>query len=143
VIFALDTDIFTLLVQGHERVTARHARIVTSGNDEVTIPVVVRSEVLTGRFEAIKKAADGANLLLVNNRLVRTETAISSYRVLPITHVVAGSFDRLRANKKLKKIGRADLLIACIALANDATLVTRNTKDFANIPGLKVENWAD
>jgi tRNA(fMet)-specific endonuclease VapC len=143
VIFALDTDIFSLLVQGHQRVTARHARIITGGNDEVTIPVVVRSEVLTGRFEAIRKAADGASLLLVYNRLVRTETAFSSYRVLPITHSVADNFDRLRTNKKLKKIGRADLLIACIALAHDAILVTRNTKDFANIPRLRVENWAD
>lgn len=36
-----------------------------------------------------------------------------------------------------------DLRIACIALAHDATLVTRNTKDFAHVPNLKVENWAD
>ncbi len=37
----------------------------------------------------------------------------------------------------------ADLLIACIVLAHNATLVTRNTKDFANIPGLKQGNWAN
>ncbi len=52
-------------------------------------------------------------------------------------------FDRLRVNKRLKKMGRPDLLIACFALAHKATLVTRNTKDFANVPGLKLENWAD
>ena len=38
---------------------------------------------------------------------------------------------------------RGDLLTACIALAHDATLVTRNTRDFAVVPGLKIENWAD
>jgi tRNA(fMet)-specific endonuclease VapC len=39
--------------------------------------------------------------------------------------------------------GRGDLLIASIALAFQAILVTRNTKDFQRIGGLRVENWAD
>lgn len=52
-------------------------------------------------------------------------------------------FDQLRTNKKLKKPNLKDLLIACIALAHDATLVTRNTKDFQPIPNLKLINWAD
>lgn len=36
-----------------------------------------------------------------------------------------------------------DLRIACIALAHDATLLTRNTVDFAQVPALRVENWLD
>jgi tRNA(fMet)-specific endonuclease VapC len=43
----------------------------------------------------------------------------------------------------LKKLGRADLLIASIALAHGATLVTRNLRHFHQIPGLYTENWAD
>jgi tRNA(fMet)-specific endonuclease VapC len=52
-------------------------------------------------------------------------------------------FDRLRQNKRLKKIGRGDLLIACIALAHRATLITRNQRDFRQVPGLQLDNWAD
>jgi len=63
--------------------------------------------------------------------------------VLPIDEPAASEFDHLRRNKKLKKIGRADLLIAAIALAYRATLVTRNLKDFRQVPGLRIENWAD
>ena len=63
--------------------------------------------------------------------------------ILPFDEAAGAEFDRLRQNKKLKKIGRGDLLIASIALANKATLVTRNTKDFGKVPGLKIENWAD
>ena len=63
--------------------------------------------------------------------------------ILSLLFHVASEFDRLRQSRKLKKIGRADLLIAAITLANRATLVSRNLKDFRQVPGLQVENWAD
>ena len=51
----------------------------------------------------------------------------------------------LRAN--LEKQGRtlslADMEIAAIAMANDFTLITGNTKHFARINGLKLENWLE
>jgi tRNA(fMet)-specific endonuclease VapC len=43
----------------------------------------------------------------------------------------------------MNKIGRADLLIASIAMAHRATLVTRNVRYFAQISGLVVVNWID
>jgi hypothetical protein len=38
-------------------------------------------------------------------------------------------------------IGSNDLLIAAIALSNDLTLVTHNTREFGRINGLKYEDW--
>lgn len=35
-----------------------------------------------------------------------------------------------------------DLLIAAQALVADRTLVTNNTKDFARVPGLALEDWS-
>ncbi len=35
------------------------------------------------------------------------------------------------------------LRIASITLAHDATLLTRNSVDFAQVPGLRFENWLD
>ncbi len=52
--------------------------------------------------------------------------------------VVDGSIPRTS-----RKIGRAELLIASIALFRHATLVTRNLQHFQLIPGLRVENWAN
>ena len=40
-------------------------------------------------------------------------------------------------------IGANDLWIACHALAEDATLVTHNTREFERVAGLKLENWVD
>lgn len=34
------------------------------------------------------------------------------------------------------------LKIAAIALANNATLLSKNLRDFSKVPGLKVEDWS-
>jgi predicted nucleic acid-binding protein len=47
---------------------------------------------------------------------------------VPFDETAATQFDRLRANKAYRKIGRADLLITNIVQANRATLVTRNVR---------------
>ena len=135
----LDTDIFTLLVAAHERVVGRFRETA----DEVVISVVTRIEVLQGRFAGIMKAADGEEGARAQARLNKAERDLSPFRVLPFTETTAAVFDRLRANKRLKKVGLADLLIASITLANGAPLVTRNEKHFKLVPGLTNQNWAD
>jgi tRNA(fMet)-specific endonuclease VapC len=89
------------------------------------------------------KAKDGDELLRAQSWLVQSEELINDMPVLPFDVPAAAQFDKLRQQKKLKKIGRADLLISSIALANQATLVTRNLKHFQSVPNLKIENWAD
>jgi tRNA(fMet)-specific endonuclease VapC len=38
-------------------------------------------------------------------------------------------------------IGPYDLQIAAIAIANDLTVVTNNTREFERVPGIKLEDW--
>jgi tRNA(fMet)-specific endonuclease VapC len=40
-------------------------------------------------------------------------------------------------------IGANDLWIGCHALAQDATLVTNNTREFERLQGLRLENWVE
>jgi tRNA(fMet)-specific endonuclease VapC len=137
--FVLDTDTFTHLLHGHERVTLRGSQVT----EEVVLTAVIRIEVLQGRFASVLKAEDAEQLLLAQQRLAQSERQLASFAVLPIDAAAAAAFDRLLGTKGLKKIGRGDLLIASIALGNKATVVTRNLKDFQKVPGLQVENWAD
>jgi tRNA(fMet)-specific endonuclease VapC len=135
----LDTDTFAFLLAEHPRVAARF-RATT---DMVAITVITRIETLQGRFAFVLKASDSEQLLRAQELLRRTEDDLARFPIIPLDAAAAAAFEQLRQNKKLKKIGRADLLIAAIALANRATLVTRNLKHFQLVPGLQVENWMD
>jgi len=135
----LDTDALTFLAANHPGIKGRLAQVAES----VAITVVTRIEVLQGRFSFLLKAADGEELQRAQAVLERADRFLASFQILPVTQAAADVFDTLRENKKLKKIGRADLLIACIVLAEKARLVTRNLKHFSLVPGLTAENWID
>jgi len=138
--YLLDTDTLTFAHRGHVGVAARIREV---GQANVATTVVSAVEVLRGRHEYLLKASDGNQLLLAQRLLDVTQALLRELEIIGIDSAAAAEFDRLRQNKKLKKIGRGDLLIASLALAHRATLVTRNLRDFQQIPGLRVENWAD
>jgi tRNA(fMet)-specific endonuclease VapC len=135
----LDTDMLTLLFQGHARVKSR----VRAAEPDVATTIISWIEVMQGRFDAILKAADAEQLERAHQRLRDSARQLSTLTIVPIDSSAAKQFQELRKNKKLKKIGRGDLLIASIALAHKARLATRNLRDFKQVPGLHAENWAD
>lgn len=139
--YLLDSDTLTLGQYGRRGVTRRIDAVRPP--DLVGVPDITRAEVLRGRVEAVLKSADGAAALRAVEGLRASETFLARFPLVPFDAAAAAHLDRLRAGKRTWKGGHADLLIACVALAHDASLVTRNTRDFAGIPGLKVENWAD
>jgi tRNA(fMet)-specific endonuclease VapC len=136
---ALDTDTYTLHQRGHARVMERCLTAV----EVPGITLVTQIEVLRGRHEALFKAEDGARLLHAQQVLLLTLQHLAQFPVFRFDPAAAALFDRLRQTRNLKRIDRSDLLIASIVLANRATLITRNLKDFRKIPGLQIENWAD
>jgi predicted nucleic acid-binding protein len=63
--------------------------------------------------------------------------------VLPFDLESAKVFGRIKASLESRGLPRSepDLRIAAIALQHGLILVTGNGRHFADIPGLKVENW--
>jgi predicted nucleic acid-binding protein len=89
------------------------------------------------------KAADAEQLRRAVEWLGLSEAYLNQRRLLPLDEPALTQFEALQRNKKLRKIGPPDLLIASIVLAYRARLVTRNLRDFRLVPGLAVENWID
>jgi len=136
----LDTDTLTHLHAGNPNVIERLRAVE---DPEVGITIITKAEVLRGRIDYLLKAETRTNLLKAQELLFRTEELLQKLLIIPISQSAADEFERLRAVSKLRKIGQADLLIASISLANRATLVTRNTRHFKQIPGVRVVNWVD
>src|SRR5262249_47942682 len=122
----LDTDTFSLLFGGHPKVSERLA----AAADTVAITIATRVEALEGRLAFLTGAANGEELRRAQQWFQRTEADLARLPTVLFDAAAVAEFDRLLGTKGLKKIGRGDLMIASIALANKATLVTRNLKDF-------------
>ena len=135
----LDTDTLTHLHAGHPRVIKRLQEV---DDPDICTTIITKIELLRGRFEFLLKA-DSNKFLKAQQLLIRTEDLLSQINILLLDESTIDQFELLRNNRKLRKIGRADLLIASISLAHRATLVTRNLRHFKNIPGLRVVNWVD
>ena len=65
--------------------------------------------------------------------------------VLPFGADAATSYGEIRAELQRKgtPIGPLDMLIAAHAKSEGMTLVTNNVREFARVPGLEIENWAE
>jgi len=93
----------------------------------------VKAELYHGAF---KSTSSETNLAL----LKRFESEFTSF---PFDDRAAQAYGRLRTalERSGTPIGSYDLLIAAIAVTNDLTLVTHNTREFGRISELRLEDW--
>ena len=100
---------------------------------EIFIPSIVlyELEVTIPKSNSPAKRKEQLNLLL------------EQIEIVDFSKKEAKEAAAIRANlEKLgTPIGPMDTLIAGCAKANNLTLVTRNTKEFARVDGLRLENW--
>jgi tRNA(fMet)-specific endonuclease VapC len=97
----------------------------------VSISVISVAELTEGTFRAPEPAS----------ALVSLQEFLSTFPTYPITVGIAETFAATRAALRQQGllIPDMDLLIAATALEHDLTLVTRNQRHFARIPGLQIQ----
>ena len=110
-------------------------------NEDAAVPAINVEESLRGWLAEIRRRTDPRTQIAAYQRLIRQVEVFASWLVLPWDEDAANHFDSLKSLRQ--QVGTQDLKIACICLAHDATLLTRNLADFKPIPGLRVENWLD
>jgi tRNA(fMet)-specific endonuclease VapC len=110
-----------------------------NSQDEVALPIVCIEGFLRGWLAAIRRNNDPHRQIRPYRRLKNAFTRLREWPIVDWNEPAANGFKRLRAARV--RIGTQDLKIACIALANDALLLSANLRDFEPVTGLRVENW--
>lgn len=72
------------------------------------------------------------------------EMFLAPLTILPFDTAAVWAYGELRADLERRgtPIGSLDTMIAAHALSQQALLVTNNTREFAKVPGLQLDNWA-
>lgn len=136
---AFDTDVWTLLAAGDPACLQRAALIPP---DEQAISVVVAEQLLRGRLNIVRQAQAGkikASIETAYGFLQETMADIQRFAILPYTPQAETLVQAWRKQKI--KVGISDLRIAATCVAQSATLISRNRRDFDQVPGLTVEYW--
>jgi len=136
-LFLLDTDHLSLYQMGHPRILQNILRHIT---DQLAISVITVEEQLSGWQRALNQARDDQRRAEVYRRMAQTVESLSSWLIRPFSLVAMtrhASLIRQRLN-----VGSNDLKIAAIALESNATVVTRNKRDFARVTGLSLDDWS-
>ena len=137
----LDTDHASLFLAGNKPIIAQ----VAKHSNDVAITVITVQELFNGWTGRLNDPAQEAKLIYLYTKLWETTEFFKVITVFNFDKDAENCYQILRQNSKAlaKKKIEKDLRIASIALALDATIVTRNYKDFSQIPNLKMENWEE
>lgn len=135
----LDTDHLTLLqMQDGSEWVAIVAHINARGQGNVAASVASLHEQMLGCHAQMNKARRATDLVRwyrVMAELLDMDAA------MPLARFDDAAATTLAALPGNLRIGAMDLRIAAIALSRDLIVVTRNTQDFAQVPGLTIEDW--
>lgn len=128
--YLLDTNILIYFFKNQGAVRQHMAQ---QQDTDIHLCTPVLWELLTGAHKSDHPATQLNKLAAVQQR----------FRVHPFDEASAEQAARVQAQLERQgtPIGNIDTLIAGIALAQNLTLVTRNTREFEQVDGLRVENW--
>jgi tRNA(fMet)-specific endonuclease VapC len=139
-LYLMDTDHISLLARGGDIAERVNAHIAAAGSDKVAVSIISYEEQFRGW------TAELAKLQMIDKQM-RTYARLNQMRehycttpILPFDDQCLAQYQTLWLQRL--RVGTMDLKIAAVALANNATLITRNTSDFAKVPGLQVEDWS-
>jgi tRNA(fMet)-specific endonuclease VapC len=107
--------------------------MLASDPNSIVTCSIVKAELFYG---ARKSQRVDANLLAFDRML-------APFRSLPFDDIAAAHYGLIRTSLELAgtPIGGNDLMISAIAIAHDCRLITRNTREYIRVPGLKLESW--
>ena len=124
----LDTDHWVALLRGRLSLEDR-----VSPDETLAITAISVAELTHGASKSAR----------AEENLARLDILLATLIILPFDEAAARRFGALKAalEQSGNRLADLDLQIASIALANDLPLITHNTRHFARIPGLQLNDW--
>ena len=136
---AFDTDILTEILAGNPAYAERIAQVPVA---EQAAPIIAVEEIIRGRLNVIRQAEAGKARITTEQAYFLFEQTLDDLRDVKVLSFTQEAEQLLKAWRKKKIRGSThDLRIAASCVVSSVTLVTRNRRDFQNIPGLSVEFW--
>ncbi len=129
-IYCLDTDILIEYFRGNEKIVRKISSL--ADEDGIALTWLSFYEFFKGIYVSQKPDEE----FFLKNLLATCLVLDSSFESSKIGGEIYAAL-----KKEGKLINDADILIASIVKANQATLVTNNTSHFIRISGLQVVNW--
>jgi tRNA(fMet)-specific endonuclease VapC len=128
----LDSNTISYYFRGDPQVVPR---LQALSPVDIGVPAIVEYELHYGLLRLPPEAA--------NPRLTALAALLRPMQVLPFDSECAYHAARIRAELEAAgtPIGPHDTLIAATALRYQATLVTRNVREFSRVQGLQCLNW--
>lgn len=133
----LDTDHVSLHERGHFPV---RARLASFSSEEVAVSIVTVEEMLRGRLAILARRSEGEARVHAYTKLLETVQFLSSVPVVPFDMACEQQLQALRAMRL--RVGSRDLRIAATALVHSVVVITRNRRDFEQVPGLRLDDWS-
>lgn len=129
--FLLDTNICIYHLKG--TYPSLREKLGSHPPSAIAVPSVVKAELFYGAYKSQRRDAVMAALGVF----------LAPIRVLPFGDEEAHFYAKIRSETEAegKPIGPNDLMIASIALAKGAVLVTHNVREFGRVKGLSIEDW--
>ena len=129
--YLLDSNTCVQYLNGRSDCVER--RLMKAKPSSIKLCSVVKAELWYGARRSNNPAA----------ALARIERFFAPYESIPFDDAAAAEHGQIRRHLAAAgtPIGPNDLLIAAIALSRQLTVVTHNTREFARVPGLPVEDW--
>ncbi|BDI19329.1 nucleic acid-binding protein [Nostoc cf. commune SO-36] len=129
--FLLDTNTCIIYMRGKNSTLKQ--KLESTATKDIAVCSVVKAELFYG---AMKSANPVRNLTL-------QQEFLAQFISLTFDDLAAMRFGTIRSQLEAlgTPIGAYDLQIAAIALTNNLTLVTHNTREFKRVNNLLTEDW--
>ena len=129
--YLLDTNVcIRCLRKSHPKM---RQELASRSPSDIYLSTVVLSELYRGTLRSTNPSAERS----------KVDAFVAPFAILPFDTAAAGVHANIRVDLERRGlvIGPYDGMIAAIAIANDLTLITHNTAEFARVSILSIEDW--